>query len=66
VFRIDLETNQYGVWLDLTDEVNNAGDKGILGVEVHPNFKEVKVEVIFPFIEISTESTRVHDISSGP
>ena len=26
------------VWLDISDRVSNAGDRGLIGIAVHPNF----------------------------
>ncbi len=37
---IDLATKEVRLWIDLTDEVQNAGDRGLIGVVANPNFAQ--------------------------
>eukprot|EP01117_Protostelium_nocturnum_P005973 TRINITY_DN2147_c0_g1_i1.p1 TRINITY_DN2147_c0_g1~~TRINITY_DN2147_c0_g1_i1.p1 ORF type:complete len:935 (+),score=279.37 TRINITY_DN2147_c0_g1_i1:318-3122(+) len=38
VFRYDLVLGTLTTWLDISNDVHNAGDKGLLSIETHPDF----------------------------
>lgn len=38
IWRYNLETHSRSLWIDLSDEVGFAGDRGMMGIETHPQF----------------------------
>lgn len=39
-------------WIDISDLVNNAGDRGLLGITIHPQYAQGKPYVYLLFAQV--------------
>jgi glucose/arabinose dehydrogenase len=60
----DVETGESSVFLDISDRVNEAQDRGLLGIALHPDFAENGY--IYLYYTVDPPETSGRDGNAGP